>query len=89
LCPLSEARAAVFYEFASAPILRAAASRGRTDGVFLWDAGDGRWPDDFALGESILEFIWVPEPSAFGDRVAHHLTDRKPFDVAVAVAVAI
>jgi hypothetical protein len=76
-----------FRRLASAPDARAAASCGRIDGVFFWDAGDGRWPDDFALGESVLESIWVPEPSAFGDRADDHLTERKPLDVTVAVAI--
>jgi hypothetical protein len=75
--------------FASAPVPRAAAARGRIDGVFLWDAGDGRRSDDFALGESIVESIWVPEPITSGDYVADYLADRKPFDVTVAVALAI
>jgi hypothetical protein len=71
--------------FASAPVPRAAASCGRIDGVFLWDAGDGRRPDDLAVGDS----VWVPEPSAFGDDLAHELADRKPVDVTVAIALAI
>jgi hypothetical protein len=75
--------------FASAPVPRAAASCGRIDGVFLRDAGDGRRPDDFALGESLVDSVRVPEPSAFGDHLADELADRKPFDVTVAVAFAI
>jgi hypothetical protein len=74
-----------FRSLASAPVPRAAASCGRIDGVFLWDAGDGRRPDDFAVGDT----VWVPEPNAFGDHLADELADRKPFDVPVAVALAI
>jgi hypothetical protein len=85
VCPLSEARAAVFLSLATAPVPRAAASCGRIDGVFLWDAGDGRRPDDLAVGDSVR----VPEPSTFGDHPADELADRKPFDVTVAVALAI